>query len=155
MDEDRRHGLSNRLCLLADVDNDGFLNEHEFALMWRHLPTCCTVNLLNERFGSRYTAPADLFIYGSREDWLGGLQTKLGALVRRSVEAECTTNDGGKWREQYHYFVSQPAKPTRRPEDGEDAHGVPIIFDEGHVRTLNTRTRLAVRTAYPPVHAAG
>ena len=33
---------------------------------------------LSERFGSKYVAGADEFVFGAREDWLGGLQKKLG-----------------------------------------------------------------------------
>ena len=63
---------------------------------------------------------------------MGGLQKKLGMLVKRSVEQECMNNDGGKWREQYKYIVREAARAQRKPEDGDDAHGDSIIFDEGH-----------------------
>ena len=76
-------------------------------------------------------------------DWL---QRKLGHMVKRSVEVECTTNDGGRWRKQYEYMVKRAAKAEHRKQDGCDAHGKPIIFDEGHDgRKLDDFVELARR----------
>ena len=124
--------FAGRMFMLADVDRDGVLSTREFALFWRHLPTSKAPSVLGERFGARYVSSSNEFVFGSREDWMGGLQQKLGAHVTRSAEVECTTNDGGVWKKSYEYFVHKPAKPEHRKSDGVDAHGEQIIFDEGH-----------------------
>ena len=57
------------------------------------------------------------------------------ALVKRSVEQECTLSLGGKYREQYDYVVKHPAQSKAQLlADGRpqlDTHGASIIFDEG------------------------
>ena len=89
-------------------------------------------SVLGARFGARFVATTKHFIFGSRKDWIGGLQQKLGTFVKRSIEAECMTNDGGAWKTRYEYIVKKAAKSEQRRQDGSDAHGEPIIFDEGH-----------------------
>lgn len=134
VNESERTELAARLCMLADVDRDGVLDEVEFAMLWRHLPTTKLANVLSPRFGKRFTAPAYTFKFGTRDEWVGGLQQKLGPLVKRSIDKECTTNEGGKWRKAYEYIVKKRAKAEHRAGDGHDVHGNPVVFDEGHVR---------------------
>jgi hypothetical protein len=124
--------FASRMHLLADVDLDGDLNDAEFELMWKQLPAVKATDVLGERFGAKFVTGLDTFVFGSREDWLGGLPQKLGTLIRRSVEVECTTNDGGRWKQLYEYIVKKSASPMHKAEDGNDAHGEPIVFDEGH-----------------------
>jgi hypothetical protein len=123
---------ARRMFMLADVGRDGALDAREFALFWRHLPTSRASSVLGARFGARFVAGTKHFVFGSRKDWVGGLQQKLGTLVKRSLEAECMTNDGGAWKKRYEYIVKKAAKSEQRPQDGSDAHGEPITFDEGH-----------------------
>ena len=131
-DDDELRRFAGRLHFLADIGRDGKLNQHEFKALWLQLPSCKRSDVLGPRYGSKYQAVAEEFVFGTRSDWLGGLQSKLGPLVTRSIEVECSTNDGGRWRKSYEYIVKQAAKPVHRPEDGVDTHGAKIIFDEGH-----------------------
>jgi hypothetical protein len=69
------------------------------------------------------------FVFGSRLDWLGGLQ-KLIPMLSRSVKQECTLNEGGKYKGTYEYIVEQPA--VERLTGKLDKNNKPIIFDQGH-----------------------
>ena len=79
--------------------------------------------------GSKLSANSAHFVFGSRLDWLGGLQ-KLIPQLTRSVRQECTLNDGGKWASTFDYIVNQPAAERLAGKLGED--GKPLIFDLGH-----------------------
>ena len=82
------------------------------------------MGVLGERYGAKFASPVKEFVFGKRAVWEGGLQKKLGARVRRSVEEECTLNDGGKWKAEYEYFARQPAQAARAPYDEQ--------YDKGH-----------------------
>lgn len=131
-DEDEMKKFTARVFKLADIDRDAILNEREFALLWHNLFKLEMETILCERYNAKMVAPASTFKFGTRQEWITGLQQKLGHLITRSVEAECTTNDGGVWRKPYEYFVKERARPEHRPGDGNDVEGKPIIFDEGH-----------------------
>ena len=119
-----------RMHALADVNFDGQLSRDEFSLFWRNLPTSTVQATLSESYTGRMVAPAASFVFGSREDWVGGLQRKLGRGVTRSVEDECQLNDNGAWADDYAYITQRRAEAA--PTGEHDAHGHPIIFDEGH-----------------------
>ena len=63
----RKYGA--RMFMLADVDRDGVLNETEFTLVWRHLPTSKAPAVLSARYGVKGVAPSTSFVFGSRDDW--------------------------------------------------------------------------------------
>ena len=50
------------------------------------------------------------FVFGSRDTWRKGLDGKLGSYVMRSIQAECTLNAGGKFKDEFEYIVSKPAE---------------------------------------------
>ena len=121
---------ASRMHSIADVNFDGNLSATEFRLFWRNLPTSTAASVLSDQYLAKMAAPAASFVFGSRGDWVGGLQQKLGGLVTRSVAVECMTNDGGLWAQEYEYITQQPAQSLRTGE--YDAHGHEIILDEGH-----------------------
>ena len=118
-----------RMVQLADIDRDGFLSEREFQLMWKMLPISSERSLALQETKLKMSSDARSFVFGSREDWIGGMQRKLRGCVSRSVRMECTLNSGGKYRSAFEYITQQPAAECRR---GVDAFGEPILFDEGH-----------------------
>ena len=89
---------ASRMHALADVNFDGTLNAQEFEILWRNLfePQNAGPAMLGAEFYSKMVAPAVTFVLGTREVWVNGLPHMLRGKVRRSVEVECTTNDGGK-----------------------------------------------------------
>ena len=74
----------------------------------------------------KYTTSPEDMVFGDHTDFKDGLTTKIQVL-ERSMEEECTTNDGGKWKEQYDYVVNEEA--TELHEDPSKPHR---IRDLGH-----------------------
>jgi hypothetical protein len=71
------------------------------------------------------TSPKDL-VFGDHTDFKDGLTTKIRVL-ERSMEQECTTNDGGKWKDMYNYVVNEEAQEV--VDDPDKPHR---IRDLGH-----------------------
>ena len=124
-----------RMHMLGDVDRDDMLSDTEFDRLWEWVQQGnarahrvseggTEHGVLGQRFGSKFVAPVDKFVFGSRADWEGGLLEKLehGALIKRSVEAECTSH-GSELKDEYYYIVKQRAKHKTTP------HGE---YDLGH-----------------------
>jgi len=82
---------------------------------------------------NKFTLPTQFFKFGTADDFIDGLTKKLNYLYR-SVEEECHTNDGGKWKEHYDYIVYCPAQ-----ENVLDPKQPHRIRDQGHAgKTLDT-----------------
>ena len=117
----------------ADTDGDEALNDEEMRMLWTLLTER---KLLIAETATKLCANSANFVFGSRLDWLGGLQRLIPQLTR-SVKQECTLNDGGKYKATYEYIVDEAA--VERLTGKVDASGKPIIFDQGHkgMRLLN------------------
>lgn len=124
-----------RMHMLGDIDRDDQLSDKEFDRLWAWMQQGnarahrvseggTEHGVLGQRFGSKFIAPVDKFVFGTRADWEGGLLEKLehGALIQRSVEAECTSH-GKELKDEYNYIVKQRAKHRSTP------HGE---YDLGH-----------------------
>ena len=90
-----------RMLLLADIDRDGSLNAREFQMMWQMLPLSSAESLARMDETLKMSSDARAFVFGSREDWIGGMQRRLRGCVSRSVQMECTLNAGGKYRSAF------------------------------------------------------
>jgi hypothetical protein len=122
--------------MLGDVDRDDVLSEQEFERLWEWLQHSngrarlvskggTEHDVLDGRFGAKFVAPVDKFVFGSRAEWAGGLLRKLedGTLIKRSVESECTTH-GSELKKEYEYIVKQPAKHESNSHGEKDVgHG--------------------------------
>ena len=157
-----------RMHMLGDVDHDDLLSDGEFDRLWEWLRQGTARahrvsvggtehGVLGKRFGAKFVAPANEFVFGSRADWMGGLLQKLdhGALIQRSVEEECTTH-GSELKDEYDYIVKQSArhKTTEHGEYDEGHDG--LTLSDFHRRALDrgvelTRVEVAVLRMYTTI----
>ena len=113
-----------RMHMLGDIDRDDLLSDREFDRLWDWLPQSNSRairvseggtehGVLGDKFGAKFVAPVDKFVFGGRAEWELGLLTKLerGDLIKRSIEAECTSH-GNELKEEYRY-ICQAAREAQ------------------------------------------
>jgi hypothetical protein len=57
---------------------------------------------------SKLTSKIEFFIFGSELEFLDGLTKKIKVLTR-SMEEECSQNEGGKWWKHFNYVINEAA----------------------------------------------
>ena len=62
----------------------------------------------NNGTDDKFSCPVEYFIFGTEQDFYDGLSGKVTQLTR-SMEDECTTNENGKWKQDYQYVVYESA----------------------------------------------
>ena len=58
---------------------------------------------------NKFDSQPQYFKLGGIEDYKDGLTKKIVGGLYRSMEEECTTNEDGKWKDEFDYIVNQPA----------------------------------------------
>lgn len=103
----------NITTLLANEPERG-LSEHERALLDEALrsnsrPTWADLQRLSTPLLNKQRS-ATLMVFEDVKSHQNGVDARLAPLMLRSVEAECLTNDGGKYRHVYEYVTKEKAK---------------------------------------------
>jgi hypothetical protein len=81
------------------------------------------VEVENNNNNNKFEASLSHMVFGSDEDYKDGLTKKITSLDH-SMEEECSTNDGGKWKKEFDYVVNGIATESRENKNR--------IRDEGH-----------------------
>ena len=146
--------VAERLFQVCDVSAPhGMLDSKELEMLLLHVrarrppsPARCAEPLIRAQLPTaeeelpprapKYTSDAGSFVFQKRLEFIQGLAAQLAPLVQRSVEKEFATSLGGKYQDLYKYVKEGTAseKPQLKGDGTRltDAHGVPIVFDEGH-----------------------
>ena len=82
---------------------------------------------MNEKYkASKFVIPSEEFVFGDENEYKDGLLKKINGLYR-SIEEECLTNDGGKWKDEFEYVLYKSAR-----EISTDPGLPQRIRDQGH-----------------------
>jgi hypothetical protein len=114
---------------IMDSDRSGEVSLDEFNNWWMYKMSSSEVQAApdhNDKFAFETTTTGSSkkpkFKFGSNNVFAGGLMNFVSADdLRCSIEHECCTNGGGKFRKDYDYVVNQRAQEeiTKDPATGE------------------------------------